>query len=97
MPKYAGIRKIGSKWYYRFQYRNCKVTSKEYSGAEEAFTARLEHLKRARADDTIQNDLTVAQFCEKYIEEYSRHNVRPLTARKEEGLCRNHIVPARTP
>jgi integrase len=93
MPKYSGIRKIGSRWYYRYQRGKHRFVSKGYPTAEEAFAGRLDFMKRARADDTIQSSITVAEFCAKYLDEYSRHNVRHLTALKEEGLCRNHIIP----
>jgi hypothetical protein len=93
MPKYSGIHKIRNLWYYRIQRGNRRIVSKGFDTVEEAFAERVRHLEQLRLSGVVQNDLTVAEFCKKYLEEYSQHNVRPITAKKEEGLCRNHIVP----
>jgi integrase len=67
--------------------------SSGFDTAEEAFAERGKHVERIRTYDIVYHTLTVAEFCEKYLEEYARHNVRPLTAIKDRATIKNHIVP----
>ncbi len=92
MPKYKGVIKRGSRYYYRI-YRG---TQKEYGGyktAEEANRERNAHLKRLDDQDLEPSSIIFKDFIIQYLKEYEVPNNRSTTAIKTEGVCRNHIIP----
>jgi hypothetical protein len=93
MPKYPGIRKKHERWYYRLQYHGHRIEKGSFTSAELAHRARLAHLKELQRHQVTPHNFTVEQLIVKYIEEHEKVYNRAPTAVKNEGICRNHIIP----
>jgi hypothetical protein len=93
MPKYPGVRKKRERWYYRLQYKGKRIEKGSFLSAESAHRARLTHLKELQRHQVAPLNFTVEQLIIKYIDEHEKVYNRAPTAIKNEGICRNHIIP----
>ena len=93
MPHYPGVRKLGKRWFYRIQHKNKREQHGPYDTAQEASNARLDYLKKLKHQHTRPGNITVEQLCIKYLEEHEKVYNRHSTLEKNEGICRNHIIP----
>lgn len=93
MPRYPGVRQKGKRWYFRVQYKHDRREYGPFDTAEDAYHARIDHLKQLRDRKSRPQNLTVEQLCIKYLEEHEKVYNRYSTLLKSEGICRNHIIP----
>ena len=67
MPKYTGVRKKGSRWYYRIKVGDSRPERGGFRTAEAAHRARLEEERRLKAQYINPQDLTVSELIVKYL------------------------------
>jgi len=93
MPKPTGVLKRYKKWYYRISYKGKRIEKGGFTTAEQAYRARIEHIKKLQDQIIPPADITVRQLIIQYLEEHEKIYNRLSTVWKNEGTCRNHIIP----
>lgn len=93
MPKRLGIRKKRNRWYYRIQIKGRRIEKGSFRTAKEAHLARLDYLKKHNRKISPQYNFTVKEICIKYLNEHDKIYHKHPTVIKNEGICRNHIIP----
>jgi len=93
MPKYPKVTTRRGRFYYRFQYNQRRFELGGFDTAREAYEQGQKREQKLRSARIAPTSLTVEQLIVQYLEEHERVYNRVPTAVKNEGICRNHIIP----
>ena len=93
MPKRTGVIKRRNRWYFRVQRNGQRIERGSWTTAEEAYNAKLVYEREVLTSQAPLTSLTVEQLIIKYLTEHEQVYNRHSTVIKNEGVCRNHIIP----
>jgi integrase len=93
MPKYRGVLKRKSLWYYRIQHDGRRIESRGFKTADDAYRARTKQLEKLLSRDLVHHNVTLAEFINVYMAEYGSVSVREGTYLSTRSLLMKHIVP----